>query len=386
MDVSRLREQIPVCQDRTYMNTGWSGPSPVPVVNAIKQWLDYEMLQGPTSPEVYQSGREVQSKVRTAVARLVNATDSEICITRNTTEGLNIVINGLRWKQGDEIITCALEHSSVLIPSYFQQHRHGAVVRVLDLTPDETQETILEKIEAIISERTKLVFLSHVQYSCGLRMPLKEIRRMAKDRGALLLVDGAQAAGQIPLDMSDLDCDFYSIPGQKWLLGPDGLGALYVRNDMIPRVDPTHVASRAVVSADDPYRFEPDPNTIDKFLITSTSVALQAGWLEAIGFIQDIGVEQIERRNIDLATALKDALAETPNVKVLSPMERQSSSGLVSFAIDGISPEEAVSRLWEKHRIVARHVVFPPGVRVSLHFFNTEKEVQEVIDAVRGMP
>ena len=143
MDVARIREQIPVCQAMTYVNTGWSGPSPVQVVDAIKQRLDLEMTEGPTSPDVYLSGREIQANTRQAMAGLLNAAPEEICITRNTTEGLNIVMSGLRWGPGDEIITCDLEHSSVLIPSYFQQHRHGAEVKVLRMAPNENREAIL---------------------------------------------------------------------------------------------------------------------------------------------------------------------------------------------------------------------------------------------------
>ena len=385
MDVMRIREQIPVCQTMTYVNTGWSGPSPVSAVNAIKNRLDYEMNQGPTSPEVYQGAVEIEDGLRQAFAALVNAAPEEICLTKNTTEGLNIVINGLPWHPGEEIITCDLEHSSVLIPAYFQQHRHGAVVKVLAVAPDENQESILEKMKEAISERTKLVFLSHVQYSSGLRMPVKGIRDLTKEKGVLMLLDGAQATGQVLLDMADLDCDFYSMPGQKWLLGPEGVGALYIRRDLISQVEPTFVAGRAAVSYEDPYSFEPNTDTIDKFLLSSTSAALQAGLLESIRFVQETGVKEIEGRNLALAGALKEALKGISGVTVLSPFDHESSSGLVSFSIEGVDPEAAVSRLWEEHRIVARPVHFPMGVRVSLHFFNTEDEVEKVAAAVRGM-
>ena len=385
MDVPRLREQIPVCQVMTYLNTGWSGPSPLAVVNAIKDRLDHEMAEGPTSPDVYQAGREVQAKVREAVAGLLNASPEEICVTRNTTEGLNIVINGLRWQPGDEIITCDLEHSSVLIPSYFQQHQHGAVVKMLRMAPDESREGILEKIESAISDRTRLVFLSHVEYSSGLRMPVKEIRRLTKDRSVLFLLDGAQAAGQVAMDMAALDCDFYSMAGHKWLLGPDGAGALYVRRDLIPQLEPTFVAGRSALHPEDPYGFELNRDSMDKFLLASTSVALQAGLLEAIGFVQAVGLEEIEGRDLDLAAAVKEALLQLPGVKVLSPLDRGTSSGLVSFSVDGITPEDTVSRLWENHRIVCRPVGFPPGVRVSLHFFNTEDEVGQLVEAVKEL-
>ena len=385
MEIDRIREQIPVCQRMVYVNSGWSGPSPISVVEAIKARLDYEMDQGPTTPEVRDSGREIQGQARRAVANLLNATPEEICLTKNTTDGINIVINGLPWSQGDEIITCSLEHSSVLVPSYFQQWRHGALVKVVPLAGNEGPDAILAKIESAITHRTRLVFLSHIQYSTGLRMPVEEIRRMTKDRGIMLLLDGAQTAGHISLDMKELDCDFYAIPGQKWLLGPEGVGALFIRQDMIPQVQPVHVAGRAVLPHKGPEDMEPETASIDKFLGTSTSTALQAGMLEAIRFVQAAGVEEIEERDLDLASQLKQSLGETPGVKVLSPLERGSSSGLVSFAIDGIEPEDAVTRLWEQHHIVARQVEFPSGIRVALHFFNTEEEVGQVVEAVRRM-
>jgi selenocysteine lyase/cysteine desulfurase len=368
-----------------YVNTGWSGPSPVSVADAIKQRLDYEMEQSPTSPEVYQSGVEIRTKARAAVAWLLNATPEEICLTKNTTEGLNIIINGLPWSRGDEIITFSLEHSSVLVPSYFQQRRHGVVVKVLPLATHEGWEAILSKVEAALTQHTRLVFLSHIQYSCGLRMPVKEIRQMLKDRGIMLLLDGAQTAGHIPLDVKDMDCDFYSIPGQKWLLGPEGVGALYIRKELITEVEPMQVAARAVLSPNDFHQFQPNTSSIDKFLLTSTSTPLQVGMLEAIRFIQEVGVGEIEQRNLDLATSMKQALQETAGVKVLSPLERQSSSGLVSFTIEGVDPKDAVAYLWAQHRIVTRSVSSPSCVRVSWHFFNTEEEVHRVVEAVRNL-
>ena len=385
MDVARLREQIPACQSMVYVNTGWSGPSPISVTEAIKERLDYEMERGPTTEDVLESGREIQARLLEAVGQLLNASPNEICLTENTTEGLNIVLNGLPWREGDEIITCNLEHSSVLVPAYYQQRRHGAVVKVLDMAPDEQPGSILEKIEAAITDRTRLVFLSHIEYSSGLRMPVKEIRRLTKDRGIFMLLDGAQTAGHITLDMKDIDADFYSIPAQKWLLGSEGVGALYIRNDLISQVEPMQVAGRASLTSADPYQFQPNISSIDKFLLTSTSAPLRAGMLEAVRFIQSVGVGEIEGRNLELAAYAKQALGEVPGVTVLSPLDRESSTGLVSFTIDGVDPKEAVARLWERHRIVARWVGFPPGIRIALHFFNTEEEVDRVVEAVQGL-
>ena len=180
MDVDRLRQQIPVCQRLVYMNTGASGPSPLRVVDAIKHRLDYEMERGPANPDVSEIAKGIRETARQCVAGLLNAAPEEICLTKNTTEGLNIVLNGLPWRPGDEIVTCDLEHSSVLVPSYFKQQRHGVVVKVVPMAPDEARENILTKLEEAVTERTRLVFLSHIEYSCGLRMPVEEIRRAAR--------------------------------------------------------------------------------------------------------------------------------------------------------------------------------------------------------------
>ena len=383
IDVANIRKSIPVCQRMVYLNTGWSGPSPVQVVDAIKDRLDYEMEQGPTGAEVIRRAQEIREDARQRVAALLNASPDEICLTKNTTDGLNIVINGLPWQEGDEIITCSLEHSSVLVPSYFTQSRHGVKMRVLPMASNEQREDILSKIEGAINDRTKLVFLSHIEYSSGLRMPVNEIRSMTRDRGIWMLLDGAQTAGHISLDMRDIDCEFYSIPGQKWLLGSEGVGALYIRQDMIPTVAPTQVGGRAVVHYEEPVNMEPNIASMDKFLVSSTSTALQAGLAEAVKFIQDAGMAAIEECNLDLASSLKAALSDIPRVTIGSPMDRQSSSGLVTFNIDDVEPESLVSYLWEQHSIVVRRVEYPPSVRVSLHFFNTEEEVATLAEAVR---
>ena len=135
----------------------------------------------------------------------------------------------------------------------------------------------------------------------------------------------------------------------------------------------------------DPYVFDPNVGSIDKFRPSSTSAALRAGMVESIRFIQEAGVGEIEERNLDLATYMKQALQETPGVRVRSPMDRGSSSGLVSFEVEGVEPAGAVSHLWEQHRIVCRQVNSLSCIRVSLHFFNTEEEIDRIVGAVRDL-
>ena len=382
MDVDHIREQIPATESMTYVNTGWQGPSPVSVVEAIKNRLEYESYNGPTSSEVQESGSVLRRQAREAVAKLVNASPDEVLLTENTTHGLNVVMNGLPWQEGDEIITCDLEHPSILIPSYHMQSRHGVVVKVLPVASDEPHERVLDKVEAAMSDRTRMVFLSHVEFSTGLCMPVEEIGQLTRARGIWLLLDGAQGPGHIRVDVRDIGCDFYSMPGQKWLLGPAGTGALYIRDGMIPLVEPASVSSRAVSSYDYDGGYEPKTDDMDKFLVSTASTALRAGFLEAIRFVERVGMEDIESRNLELAASLRGRLANLPGVEVLSPMDGPGCSGLVSFAVDGVDPKEAATALWESERIVIRSVDYPPSLRASMDFFNTEEEVEKLGQAV----
>ena len=385
MDVQKLRDEIPVLRNLTYMNTGWSGPPPRAAAEAMQARVALEAEQGPTTPGVYEAGREVQEEARRAAARLLGADVDETLVTRNTTEGLNIVLSGLDWKEGDEIVTCNLEHGSVLSPSWHIAHRYGGQVRVVDLDPHDSHDAIVSKFASAVTDRTRLIFVSHIEYSTGLRMPAAELCRLAHDNGAEIMLDGAQTGGHIALDVHRDGFDYYSIPGQKWVLGYEGVGALYIRRDLIDSIHPAHTGGRAVIQDGEPgspnsYRL--NTSSMDKFLGGSGSVPLQAAFVEAAKFIESVGVAEIEARNVSLATRFKAQLAEISAVNVLSPASETASAGLVSFAVSGQSADAVVARIWQDHRIVVRQVHYPEVIRASLHFFNTEEEVDRLAAAV----
>ena len=385
MDIQKLRAEIPVLQNLTYMNTGWSGPPPRAAAEAMQARVTLEAEQGPTTPGVYESGREIQEEARRAAARLLGADVDETLVTRNTTEGLNIVLSGLDWKEGDEIITCNLEHGSVLAPSWHIAQRYGVNVRLLDIDPHESHDAIVSKFEAALNEHTRLIFVSHIEYSTGLRMPAAELCRVAHANGAQIMLDGAQTGGHIALDVHRDGFDYYSIPGQKWVLGYEGVGALYIRRDLIASVHPAHTGGRGVTQVGEPgepdsYRF--NSSVMEKFLGGSGSVPLQAAFVEAARLIESVGVPEIEAHNVSLAARFKAQLAEISAVDVLSPMNDAQSAGLVSFAVRGQSADAVVARIWQDHRIVIRQVHYPESIRASLHFFNTEEEVDALARAV----
>ena len=338
----------------------------------MKNRIDQELEQGPIMPEVLAAGREIQAQAREAAARIFNASVEEVLVTRNTTEGLNIVLSGLDWNQGDEIIICDMEHGSVIAPAQLIGQRYGVGVKVVDLEMLDSREAILSKIEAAFTPKTRMVFISHILYATGRRMPAEELRMLTKDRGILLMLDGAQTGGHIELDMASSGFDFYSIPGQKWILGYEG-------------IHPAHTGGRGVASPADAHNFQPVTDSMEKFLGGSVSVPVQVAFLEATKFIEEIGIKNIEERNLDLAESAKAKLSEVPGVTVHSPLERRDSSGLVSFSIAGQEPVPIVEKLWENHRLVVRQVGYPAGVRASLHFFNTEEEVDLLVGGVREL-
>ena len=385
MDVQKLRNEIPVLANLTYMNTGWSGPPPRRAAEAMKARIDLEMERGPTTADVYESGRQIQAQATEAAARLLNAPEASVMVTRNTTEGLNIVMSGLDWREGDEIVTCNLEHSSVLSPSFHVGLRYGVKVHVVTLDPHDADEVILEKFAAACNPKTKMIFVSHVQYSTGLRMPAEGLAALAHEHGAFIMFDGAQTGGHLHLDLPAWGFDFYSIPGQKWVLGYEGVGALYIRAGLIEQVHPAHTGGRGMLSGDGPADFRPNTAGMDKFMGGSGSAPLQAAFVEAANFINEVGVRAIEERNLDLADRFKAQLAEISKVRLISPNGRGQSSGLVAFAVEGMSADSVVEDLWHNHQIVVRQVHYPEGVRASLHFFNTEEEVDALARAVAGL-
>mgnify|MGYP006396789887 FL=1 len=163
MDIDKIRSQIPVLAHTAYMNTGWSGPAPQRVAQAMKDRIDLELEKGSTTSGVYETGKEIQEQAQAAAARIFNATVDEVMVTRNTTEGLNIVLSGLDWAQGDEIIICDMEHGSVIAPAQLIGQRYGVVVKVVDLEVHDSSETIVTKIEAAYTPKTRMVFISHIQ-------------------------------------------------------------------------------------------------------------------------------------------------------------------------------------------------------------------------------
>jgi L-cysteine/cystine lyase len=379
INLTTVRNQIPLTERVAYFNTGWSGPSPRPVIDAINERLEFENSEGPTASHVLESRRQISADVRQAVADFIHVSPEEITLTQNTTHGLNIVLSGISWQSGDEIVTCNLEHSSVFIPLHYLKLRYGVEIKVAVIDPEDDNAAILVKLEAKMSPKTRLLALSHISYSAGTRLPITEIQELAHRYGALVLWDAAQSAGHIELDLRAANCDFYALPGHKWLLGPDGVGALFIRNDLIPQVMPAHVAYWGAKSYDIEGNVEPNPEAIEKFELTTSSAPLLAGFRAAIDFIQEAGMSNVEARIKALSVRLRDQLSNVSGVSVATSESLETVTGLVGVAVDGLEAEDVVTHLWEYERVVARTLNWPPSTRISVEFFNTEEEIDKLV-------
>jgi L-cysteine/cystine lyase len=385
MDVKKIRSLMPNIDDMTYLNTGWSGPSPVYVVDAIKSRLELESFNGPTSPEILESGQKIMSESKDLVSQLFKCQREEVMLTDNTTDGINVILNGLPWKPGDEVVLCDLEHPSILLPAYNLQSARGVRLRMVTIDLGANSNNIRQSFASVITGRTRLVMFSHIQYSTGLRMPVAAIASIAHKVGARVLVDGAQGPGHVELDMNALGVDFYSSPGQKWLLGPDQTGALFIRHNLIPEIQPSRIGFGFSSNFNTEGRFDAVTNSIDKFSMSTTSAPLRAGYNAAVAKILDQNMTKIEKRNLELSSILKHALTSVKGVRVLSPLDGAECSALTTFKMDGVDSNKATFKLWKKDKIVVRAIESQKGIRVSTAFFNTEDEIHRLIDAIRQL-
>src|SRR5262245_50604091 len=198
-----------------------------------------ELERGRIGPGVYEGLTAGWKQLRAQIADVFGADADEIALMRSTTEGLNVALFGLTWNRGDEVITANLEHGGLFSPLGLLAHRHGVVIRTVDIGNGEGD--VVSQLLSAVTPRTRVIAISHLQWSSGAVMPLKDLATEARRRGILTIIDAAQSAGQIPVNLHDLGVDAYALSGQKWLCGPGGSGALYVRRDALSLIQPTYI-------------------------------------------------------------------------------------------------------------------------------------------------
>jgi len=384
MSLTALRDSIRATRDVTYMNTGFTGPSPQPVLDRVREVMEKEASVGPASVEGLQQTRQIGEEARQVVASLLNAEVDEVAVTHGTTEGLNIAIYGLNWQPGDEFVTCNLEHPALATPANVLEER-GVTVKRVEVPANAGSGEALELLSAAMTQKTKMVALSHVQYSCGLKLPARQLIDAAHRVGALIALDGAQTGGQLNIDVKALGVDVYSISGQKWMLGPNATGAVYIsarhQRTIAPLFSTHAVADARAMPADGPG----GGNPMMRFRIASQSPALTAGFTTAIKLLQDIGLDEVEAHCLALGQRLREGAASIPGCGVTGPSTADASCGLSAVTVEGWEPRQLVDAMWERWRIAVRAVNFPPAIRFSTAPFNTAEEVDKALQALKTL-
>jgi L-cysteine/cystine lyase len=377
--LAAVRDALPALSAGIYLNTGSVGPLPAETAAAMAELTDYELRLGRGHTDYFEAFLERLAEARGAVAAVIGADVDSVAISHSTSQAMNLAVWSVDLRPGDRIVTTTAEHPGGLGPVVVAGGRFGAEVVAADVGDGGDDERTLAALDAAIVPGTRLVAVSHVLWTTGGRLPIREIAELAHARGALVVVDGAQAVGAIPVSVVDLGVDFYAVAGQKWLLGPEGTGALWVSPAVLDRALPSvvswfsleRVSPTEAVPWPDARRFD-DTNFYKPAVI---GLARSCGWLSMY-----VGLAWIHERGQAMAALAADRLAAIPGVELLTPRDRMAT--LVTVRIAGWDPDKALDELSGRTFTIARTIPDLDAVRLSVGFFTTEAEIERVALAI----
>ncbi|WP_254544332.1 aminotransferase class V-fold PLP-dependent enzyme [Halomarina pelagica] len=361
-----LGASIPALDDGVYLNTGASGPCPEPVIEATTDYVRYHEADAPTGEGAYPAAFDTFEETRERVADFLGARPAEIALTSSTADGISRIAASVDWRPGDVVVRTDLEHSAGVLP-WWNLERRGVETRVLETEGGRVDRDAY----AAAVQDARLVCFNSITWNYGTRLPVADLVDVAHDAGALVLVDAVQSPGQTRVNVREWDADFAAGAGHKWLLGPWGAGFLHVREEAIDDLRPAMVGYRSVEEPDaDEPTLKPGAARLE---VGTTNPAPYVGLRAAMDLIESVGLDAIESHVAGLAERLADGLGD----RYLGPADPES--GLVAFEVD--DPEATVERL-AAEGIVVRSLPHPDAVRASLHVFNTESDVEALLDAL----
>lgn len=386
-DAPDLRLDFPITKKTIYMNNGAVTPTPLAVVKAVTDFMVKCADEGPDAQATSDYITALLKEARTRVAHLINCEPEEVVLTQSTTEGINIVANGIPWKKGDTIIARGgkHEHPANYLPWLRLSQEKGVALRGLAI--DENGFFDLDELGKAAKGSCKLVTMSHALYNTGAIMPLEEVGRIAEENGALFCVDAAQTAGTVRVDVRKIGCHFMAFPGFKWLCGPMGIGVLYCSKKAAEFLRPPSIGGESAVMS----------NNNDDVVIAAREMPhmLQAGFrnypgaagLEAaLRYVLRVGIDNIRSANVKVAEALRQELGRIQGVTLHGPEDAERRTSIVTFSVPK-DPSAIVSKMEQESGTVLaeREVVGRKIIRAAPHFFNTEEEAAAVAAQIRAL-
>ncbi len=378
--LDRVRADLPAVRRGGYFNAGYTGPLCAAASEALTDTVRREHEVGRMGPGPREEAHRTLQDARDLVSELLTCDRDGVALMQHTTEGVNAVVLGLPWSPGDNVVTTRIEHKGLLLPLGVLRRRKEVDVRAVQWDPLDPPDELVRQLVGAIDSRTRLVALSHVSYVTGGLIPLDEVIEKAYRHGALILVDGAQTAGVLPIDLTALPVDAYAISGQKWLCGPEGTGALYVGSRALDRIEPTVVGWASVTAWGLDGSFVPNPDAT-RYEVGTRSRPLVAGFAAAMRWSRDqVGRQWAAERTAALGARVRHGLlSRTPAVL----LTRGNHVGLISFRLP-VPAEEAVRRLSDRG-ITVRSIDGYQCVRACVGYFHTEDEVDDLVDHIAAV-
>jgi len=371
-NMEKIRQQFPITKNKAFLNHAAVSPSPKPVADAVRKCTDEFSNFGMALIEWNDGGKLF-------FAKLIGAKLQEIALAPNTSVGLNIAANVLHYPPGSKIVTTDLEYPSVVYPWL----RKSLGVKV-HYVRNVNGKILLEDVEKAVDDDTVAVAVSHVEYVNGFRHNLRALSEIAHDHGAYLIVDAIQSAGAMQIDVKRDDVDFLASACYKWLLSPPGAGYLYVKEELIEKFEPPFLGWASVkqevfetIDFWDIWSVKLS-ETASRFETGSPSFLSFMGATEALKMLLDFGIENVERRILKLTGHLIESVKDL-GLELQTPEEPQCRSGIVNFKID--KPQEVAEKLNKKGIVVSARA---HGIRVSPHFYNTEEEIDRLIEEIKS--
>lgn len=394
LNVQEIRKDFPFFEksDLAYLDNSATTQRPRAVIEAVDDYY-YHHNSNPFRGlyELSIDATDRYEAARTTVANFINAaSDKEIIFTRNASESLNLAafsLGELCLNEGDEIITTVAEHHSNMLPWRHAAKRHGAVVKYLDIEEDGSFS--LEKFQKLLNEKTKIVAMTAMSNVYGNIIDIKSFAEEAHKVGAIFVADGAQSVPHSKTDVQDMGVDLLAFSGHK-LLSPMGIGVLYGRKEILDKMPPfltggemiEYVTLEDVTYAELPHKFEAG----------TVNAGGAVGLASAIEYVKNIGLDAIEERELELTRMALDGMKAIPHVIVLGSDKAEEHHGIITFKIEGVHPHDIAAIIADANVAVrAGHhcaeplhqfIGIPSTTRASLMFYNTEEEVQRLLDVV----
>ena len=368
--------------NKIYLNNASVSLMPLQSINAMNDFLISYNSSGPDSKESAKLIEEKLNNVRKIIAKIICCNPKEVILTQSTTDGINIVANGLSFDENSNIIIRGMthEHHSNFYPWIKLKNK----ISVRNLPIDSNGFFKLDDLKSNVDNNTKLLAISHALYNTGSILPAEKISTVLK-KEIPFFIDSAQTIGCIGThDVSKLGCDFMSFNGSKWLCGPMGTGLFYCKKESSELLEPKTIGGEsAILENDDNLIFKDLP---EKFQTGFRNYVGIVGLESSVKYLLNFGMENIRKKNQNLSNLFRDELEKISNVILYGPDDPEKRTSIVSFNIKNFDPEKVVEKLEKQNIILAvREIMEKKIIRVSPHFFNNESDMLKVIDEIRKL-